>query len=532
MQAQRRSTAVGEDGHGHGGHGHGDVEMGHVAGHGCEHCQDHSHGNSHGHGHGHGDHGDEKQPKALLARLMNPRSMVHGFLRQAEVQWFTKFMMRRMGDIQTTTILLGTNALGYVYMVERVLLPRGDLVVEVFNLLCHLNYLLAILSWVGVMYHGPGRVPEKEVGSNLPEVLKKALDAGLANKQHPFSGQDEWCKPCGAWKPAMASHCKQCGRCSLWMDHHCNFAGTCAGFKNLRCFLLLLVYLETLPCVCFPALAYRLITDPYDFLSIWEIVPVFMFGGMMLLYFKLANHHFTQLWNKFKRGWPTLVLTTKFQGLAQTAGFLLQRVSDLKGLPRNHHILLNLIKALQDIQRPKELGAGLRGILEAKGDWRQNFVVIFGEPVGWRWFLPLRSGGTGNPLSPQTFDEKACEAWARLPKAMEDAEMLLQHCRQQQTAKFAEKQQKTDAYNAKVDGWLAAAGQDTPQVTLQGAVRVDKEMLQRVQAGDIELPDDVPELPEGVPKELADMAFAMIMQDEAKRKNVEAEYRLLEEHNL
>jgi len=364
---------------------------------------------------------------------------------------------RRHYDIVITSLLSLSNMYGYWFMVTKVLQPRSDPVVEFLYLFCHAFYLLVVLTWVGVIYHGPGRVEDRDHGSQLPEVLAKAMDAGIAHPDYKFSGKDGLCEKCNFWKPVMASHCHQCGTCTLWMDHHCNFCFTCVGFKNLRGFLMLLIYLETLPVICMIPLLRAVYMDPYSFFSLGSLPFIALFVALMFCYYSLANHHFRKLFQKFKRGWPTLVLTAKFEGLAKYAAGLLQAISELKGLPPDDPTLLKMVQALQDIQKPKAEGGGLRGILDTNLHWTENFVVIFGEPIGWRWFLPLRAGGTGDPLSPQFFNQQACEAWARLPEAIMEGEKLMLHCHKITTMRLKQKQTEKDAYDAQVAGWVAEA---------------------------------------------------------------------------
>lgn len=51
-----------------------------------------------------------------------------------------------------------------------------------------------------------------------------------------------YCTKCCAYKPPRAHHCSQCNRCIVRMDHHCPWVNNCIGYRNMKFFVLFLVY--------------------------------------------------------------------------------------------------------------------------------------------------------------------------------------------------------------------------------------------------------------------------------------------------
>ena len=51
-----------------------------------------------------------------------------------------------------------------------------------------------------------------------------------------------FCAKCNAYKPPRAHHCSSCNRCIVRMDHHCPWINNCIGYRNMKFFVLFLVY--------------------------------------------------------------------------------------------------------------------------------------------------------------------------------------------------------------------------------------------------------------------------------------------------
>eukprot|EP01134_Creolimax_fragrantissima_P000087 CFRG0087T1 len=51
------------------------------------------------------------------------------------------------------------------------------------------------------------------------------------------------CTKCQVMKPYQSHHCSTCGRCIEKMDHHCPWMNNCIGRRNMKHFLLFLLYI-------------------------------------------------------------------------------------------------------------------------------------------------------------------------------------------------------------------------------------------------------------------------------------------------
>jgi len=59
------------------------------------------------------------------------------------------------------------------------------------------------------------------------------------------SGFYTMCSLCQTYKPDRAHHCRICDRCVSCMDHHCPWMNNCIGARNMKHFILFLLYTWT-----------------------------------------------------------------------------------------------------------------------------------------------------------------------------------------------------------------------------------------------------------------------------------------------
>lgn len=321
------------------------------------------------------------------------------------------FVLRRIPDFISLSGLWTAWGTGYWYSTTRLLQPPDNYLVIFNSVCCHAAFVLSILSWIGVMYFGPGRIPEEKKDCQLPKGTMAMLAVGRVSPKKPWGPQPDWCAPCCRWKPPFGHHCKICNTCSLWMDHHCNFCGQCIGFRNLRCFLLMLFYTQSLCMMFGPSVLWKMVCFQSMNWRELSFFGAFVFGWMYLL--MLVRGFLNKLLWGISGGWPSSVMLAKYEGLFHysTSLVLKYQQREKEGDLDRAEFTKSFANARDDVVRSR--GAGLRGIFNA-GNFVSSLEFAFGAPVSWRWLLPLVPGGTGDPFSPDLCDESACEAWAQL----------------------------------------------------------------------------------------------------------------------
>ncbi|CAE8632707.1 unnamed protein product [Polarella glacialis] len=364
------------------------------------------------------------------------------------VLWAGRFLLRRGPDIIAVGWYWSAVVVGHWYTIAELLQPPDCLLSQVVWPCYLVVHALLNVAWIGMVYHGPGRTPPASDGpSELPEDLVSALATGRLCKEKPFGAKDDWCSPCNMWKPALAHHCSVCGRCSLWMDHHCNFAGTCVGFRNLRLYLVWLLYGHALMGLWI-LLSFRRMwwTPPSGFWgwggwAQWVMWGIYIYKNLGTLFF-----YCTVTVGKLAAGWPSWVLLTKFYGLCEVAIQLEKDAAasasaleqptfaptggsftcfGVTSAPKGGIAgeLAALRGAMKEVSRAGQVT--LRGLF-SRPSLIQNVGLAFGEEPSWRWLLPLATGGTGNPLQPEFYNADVCKSWASLATSMSRCEAELE----------------------------------------------------------------------------------------------------------
>jgi hypothetical protein len=126
----------------------------------------------------------------------------------------------------------------YVYFTEVLVvisMDYGTLVAEILTLIGLWIVFNLFFNYLRAMIIGPGYSPT-EVSLETKALLADdpQLEPGHSHR---------FCAKCNRIKPMRSHHCSICRKCVLKMDHHCPWVNNCIGWRNMRHFLLFLVYL-------------------------------------------------------------------------------------------------------------------------------------------------------------------------------------------------------------------------------------------------------------------------------------------------
>lgn len=350
--------------------------------------------------------------------------------RAGVVSGLMRFLQRRRLDIVAIGIYVAMMAFGCLVVETRLLEPSDALVVQFARPVFYAILVLFNLSWLGIVYHGPGR-PPAALNSRPPPELAEMLNAGRFCKDGPLDANEGACDKCGAWKPILAHHCSTCGTCSLWMDHHCNFAAQCIGFRNTRCLLLWGFYGEVLVIVAVILSLHRLVMFGLpDGALEWAAGAAWACD--VYCSWNVCRTFASKMLARIGPGWPSRLLMAKFYSIDRSAKSLMSDLAEAqktleKTSPGDTETVV--IDAMS-----KKLTSAVAGVTRGKrmfknsisgpflcDDLQGALTLAFGEPPCWRWAVPLLAGGAGDPIRPEKFDREACKAWATLASALDQA---------------------------------------------------------------------------------------------------------------
>lgn len=319
---------------------------------------------------------------------------------------------RRGYDFASVSGVLLVNCHGRSFFLRELAQPPDDTFAWMLNVVCHLCLMLALASWIGTSFHGPGRVPKAEQEMRMLPTMASALSAAGTYCERPFTAENDWCSECNSWKPVLAHHCKYCQCCSMWMDHHCFFAAQCIGFRNLRCFLLWLCYTAALLQLLMLATVRRFFVLPVDR---GLCIHLLAFAVFLALFWWRVVNQLLDILNQIFAGWASRVLCMKFRGILTRARTAVKTLEAQElGCETSSARLQPLQRACK---RVNALSGFCRGLFVASHAV-ESLAFVFGEPPSLLWLLPLRAGGTGQPLEPTACDQDACVAWSALGEVL------------------------------------------------------------------------------------------------------------------
>lgn len=310
----------------------------------------------------------------------------------------------------------------FVYLQWEVLWPLETFIAHSLCIAFHALFILFIASWAAIFYNGPGRVPPPRVlpdsqPSLLPPDFASALTIGRFHKERQFGPSDGWCGKCNYWKPPLAHHCSQCGKCSMWMDHHCNCSAQCVGFRNLRCFIVWLSYACGLHVVIFLTLLARM-WSATSLGNAWALVRMLLFGFSICISLGRSWRALKSTYQQVSSGWPSYVLLVKFEAVIMVVEGIIQRAEAKQANTGAEppEIVKELRRACTQLILESCKCQGLFGTSNA--GLLASLTNVFGERRSWKWLLPFRSGGAGDPLQPRFYDSRACASWSQLAELL------------------------------------------------------------------------------------------------------------------
>merc|ERR1719159_1423058 len=200
---------------------------------------------------------------------------------------------------------------------------------------------LCLLSWLGIIIHGPGRPSEAypagaaalapEKAQELPPEAAAAFQAGQICRKAPFSAEGESYTDCGVVKKSVFyTHCAHCNQCSYMMESHCSLAAQCVGYRNLRCYLTWLGYGQSLLCCLLVLSARRLLQTGLPSINDGiSVIRHFGWCAYMWMTCCLIINSAQPVILRIAAGWPSKVMWKKFNTLHNEGKALCTRLDQM-----------------------------------------------------------------------------------------------------------------------------------------------------------------------------------------------------------
>lgn len=146
------------------------------------------------------------------------------------------------------------------------------------------------------------------------------------------------CRWCNAAKPVQSHHCSTCNRCVMRMDHHCPWVNNCVAMLNQKYFILFLFW-TSLCC---------------------------LYSGIVLIawFVSCSQVNFTQQTCKLSMGQSILAVMNFVEALVFGLFVII--------------MLVDQLSAIMDTLP-----------IDGKATIYDNLKEVFGEPLSFRWLLPL-----------------------------------------------------------------------------------------------------------------------------------------------
>lgn len=186
------------------------------------------------------------------------------------MSFFTKTWKRRLIFPAFVLSILGYSqwAYSYLFAYKRIYIDHNDRASMIaFLVISNLLQLTCYLSWVLLLYQGPGKIPFKILPYNLSRYVAYGRkchsdDTETLSKISSFSSEGDqfirappmfdcdrnglpyWCSECSTLKVFRIHHSSISQRCIPMFDHYCSFVGCTISQNNYLSFWIYVLSME------------------------------------------------------------------------------------------------------------------------------------------------------------------------------------------------------------------------------------------------------------------------------------------------